>query len=342
MINIFLISFITAIIVRVGIEYLEKKYNIIKYNQHFAHKEQFKNRIFVTGGLSIFITLIFLNFLYNFESNYLILIFLIFIFILGLMSDINFKISATIRFIIIFILSIFIIYLNNLNLLDLKFKYVNEILNAYPLISILFTALCLSVLINGSNLIDGTHGLVTLFYIVTTVNLLIYFNFFILYSDLNNKLLISLIPVLILITLLNFKEKIFFGDSGSYFMGGLIGIFLITAYAKLKSSNPYYYANLLFYPSLEVLFSVIRKFIIYKNSLKPDKKHLHHLLFNQFTKKNNLQLSKIKTTLTIISFVIIFQFSALILNSSILLLILNIFIFSSIYIGGYIYLIKIK
>jgi UDP-N-acetylmuramyl pentapeptide phosphotransferase/UDP-N-acetylglucosamine-1-phosphate transferase len=330
-----------AIIVRNTIEYLEKKHNILKYNQNFAHKEKFKNKIFVTGGLSIFITFTSLNFLYNFEINYLILIYLILIFILGLMSDLNFRISATIRFLIILILSIFIIYLNKLNFLDLKFKYVNQILNTYPLISILFTALCLSVLINGSNLIDGTHGLVTLFYVATTINLLIYYNFFLFYSDLNNKLLISLIPILTLTTLLNFREKIFLGDSGSYFIGGLMGILIITSYMKLKNSNPYYYANLLFYPGLEVLFSIIRKFIIYKNPFKPDKKHLHHLIFNQYKKKNNLQSSKIKTTLTIICFIIIFQFLALFLNSS-MLLIFNIFIFTSIYTLGYIYLIRAK
>ena len=330
-----------AIIVRGTIEYLEKKHNILKYNQNFAHKERFRNKIFVTGGLCIFITFISLNFLYNFESNYLIFIYLILIFILGLMSDLNFRISAAIRFLIIFILSIFIIYINKLNLLDLKFKYLNHILNTYPLISILFTALCLSVIINGSNLIDGTHGLVTLFYVVTTINLLIYYNFFMFYSELNNKLLIALIPILTLTTLLNFKEKIFLGDSGSYFLGALIGIFIITSYEQLKNSNPYYYANLLFYPSLEVLFSIIRKFIIYKNPFKPDKKHLHHLILNKYKKRNNLQSSKIKTTLTIISFIIIFQFSALFLNSS-MLLIFNIFIFTSIYTIGYIYLIKTK
>lgn len=257
------------------------------------------------------------------------------------MSDLNFRISAAKRFLIIFILSIFIIYINKLNLLDLKFEYLNHILNTYPLISILFTALCLSVIINGSNLIDGTHGLVTLFYVVTTINLLIYYNFFMSYSELNNKLLISLIPILTLTTLLNFKEKIFLGDSGSYFLGALIGIFIITSYEQLKNSNPYYYANLLFYPSLEVLFSIIRKLIIYKNPFKPDKKHLHHLILNQYKKRNNFQSSKIKTTLTIISFIIIFQFLALFLNSS-MLLIFNIFIFTSIYTVGYIHLIKTK
>jgi UDP-GlcNAc:undecaprenyl-phosphate GlcNAc-1-phosphate transferase len=339
--NIILISCITSFIVRFVIQFLEKKYNILKYNYYFAHKEKFKNKIFVTGGLSIFITLIFLNFLYNFESNYLILTFLILIFTLGLISDLNFKISATVRFIIIFILTIFIIYLNKLNLLDLKFKYINQILNSYLLISVLFTALCLSVLINGSNLIDGTHGLVTLFYIVTTINLLIYLNFFLFYSVLNNQLLISLIPCLTLVTLLNFKEKIFFGDSGSYFMGALMGIFLITAYVKIKNSNPYYYANLVFYPSLEVLFSMIRKFIIYKNPFKPDKKHFHHLLFERYKKKNNLRLSKIKTTLTIILFVIIFQILALVFSGS-TVIIFNILIFTLIYVSSYIYLIKIK
>ena len=286
-----------AIIVRNTIEYLEKKHNILKYNQNFTHKERFKNKIFVTGGLSIFITFTSLNFLYNFEINYLILIYLILIFILGLISDLNLRISATIRFLIIFMLSIFVIYLNKLNFLNLEFKYVNQILNTYPLISILFTALCLSVLVNGSNLIDGTHGLVTLFYVSTTINLLIHYNFFIFYSDLNNKLLISLIPILTLTTLLNFREKIFLGDSGSYFIGGLMGILIITSYMKLKNSNPYYYANLLFYPSLEVLFSIVRKFIIYKNPFKPDKKHLHHLIFNQYKKKIIYNRQKLKQLL---------------------------------------------
>ena len=209
------------------------------------------------------------------------------------------------------------------------------------LVAVIFTSLCIVILINGFNFTDGVHGL-TILYAISTILLFNYFIYFILDYEfiLNNCIL--LIPILFAIYILNIKEKLFLGDSGSYFLAAVIGIMIINTTTNKNYSYPYVYACLLIYPCFEVFFSIIRKFYNNKNPLNADRKHLHHLLQYYFINNNNIKnnLKKIASGLLINIFVFLFGLISVYFYQNKYILIFNIFIFIFIYLISYYFLYK--
>ena len=120
--------------------------------------------------------------------------------------------------------------------------------------------------------------------------------------------------LLVIISVPNFFGKIFLGDSGSYVLGAIFGIILIDFANTNQNFSPYFIILLIWYPSYELLFSIIRRYKLRRKSYLPDVYHLHHLLF-EFLKKNT---SKKKSyvfqfyTSFIINF---FNFSIILLGS---------------------------
>ena len=95
---------------------------------------------------------------------------------------------------------------------------------------------------------------------------------------------ISMIYVFILILfvfLLNLTNQLYMGDSGSYLLGFSFSIFLITIYKFNQDISPFFIILLLWYPSYENLFSIIRKNIIKRSPMYPDAKHMHQLIYMQ-------------------------------------------------------------
>ena len=140
---------------------------------------------------------------------------------------------------------------------------------------------------------------------------------------------------------LNFKNKLFLGDSGSYILSLLIGFILINIYNSDRSISPFYIA-LLWYPCFENLFSILRKFNFNHSPLKPDNKHLHQLIFlylkMKFKISKNLANNLSSITINIVNLIIIFIASTM-YNHTLLQLFL-IFISSIIYVYFYIRILR--
>ena len=123
-----------------------------------------------------------------------------------------------------------------------------------------------------------------------------------------------LLSILSFLLLLNFSNKLFMGDGGAYSLSFLLGYILITIYNKNQIVSPYFIIVLLWYPCFENLFSILRKFLINKNPMKPDNSHLHHYLYMLIKKKLGLSnlLSNNLSSLMINSFnLFIFYFASL-------------------------------
>jgi len=102
----------------------------------------------------------------------------------------------------------------------------------------------------------------------------------------NNSLNLHILIILLLsLLILNFFNKLYLGDSGSYLIGFLIGYFLISVNLSFPIISPYFIALILWYPAFEILFSIIRKLNLKKSPFKPDNNHFHHLLFFFIKKK---------------------------------------------------------
>ena len=305
-----IINLVCYIIIIFLINLFISKSNFLKSHSGFMHQKFLNNSIPLTGGIFILLP-IFLLF-YNFYPYMIMSFFLLFL--LGLFSDLNILAKAKYRFLIQFIIiSMFVIF-TQLEVLPSRIEYIdNKFQNTFY--SYFFTVFCLMVLINGSNFIDGLNGLFLGYNIII---LLVLINLDLLgLVGINNESFYILLSILSFLLLLNFSNKLFMGDGGAYSLSFLLGYILITIYNKNQIVSPYFIIVLLWYPCFENLFSILRKFLINKNPMKPDNSHLHHYLYMLIKKKlglNNL-LSNNLSSLMINSFnLFIFYFASLNLN----------------------------
>jgi UDP-N-acetylmuramyl pentapeptide phosphotransferase/UDP-N-acetylglucosamine-1-phosphate transferase len=140
--------------------------------------------------------------------------------------------------------------------------------------------------INGANLIDGFNGLLTIHAIIILTILYYLANKFNL-----DHILIILFYILIILAfflILNFpRAKLFLGDGGAYYIGALISYFTILIARDANEISPFFFAILIYYIFLEVIFSVFRKIYEKKDPFLPDSKHLHMLIYYLIEKKFN-------------------------------------------------------
>ncbi len=232
------------------------------------------------GGFIIFITFYLLNYFYARESIYCelhIIVPSLLIIVIGIIDDIFGGVSAISRLITIFISSlIFVLFTKDLPVLHIS--YFGDIINDNYVIKILFYSLCLTALSNGLNMIDGMNGLSGFTSLSIIFCLLI-----IIYSfgvDKTSLISLSFLFLCILIFLFfNFPfGKIFIGNSGAYWIGWILGVSVIDTFSVLKL-NTWSAGVILFYPSMEVLFSIVRKLIQKKSPFVSDTEHLHLIVF---------------------------------------------------------------
>jgi UDP-GlcNAc:undecaprenyl-phosphate GlcNAc-1-phosphate transferase len=148
--------------------------------------------------------------------------------------------------------------------------------------------LCLIFITNGCNFIDGFNGLLIL-HTITILGILYFVNNFNSNNLYMHYIILFFISIFISLLIFNFpKAKIFLGDSGAYITGIILSITTIQISNLNQKITPFFFASLLFYIFFEVIFSFFRKTFIDKNSpFKPDKKHLHMLIFKSLNRGIN-------------------------------------------------------
>jgi UDP-N-acetylmuramyl pentapeptide phosphotransferase/UDP-N-acetylglucosamine-1-phosphate transferase len=267
--------------------FLVKNYNLLffkKTKDNEFYKPQafhFKSTPRI-GGFIIFIFLTtFLIMFYNKNIfSFQIIILGTFFFLLGFIGDLNINIKPEIRLFLMVVVSFFLIYFLDIRILNAQLSILNNLINSHKIISSIFVCLSLLFIINGCNFIDGFNGLLiihsiiilgTLYFINSQNSNVDYIKYSILFS----------IIVCFSVLFFNFpKAKIFLGDGGAYFLGSTISLIVIELSNLNKIISPFFFASILFYIFFEVFFSFFRKiFFLSSSPLKPDKKHLHMLLF---------------------------------------------------------------
>ena len=287
MLEIYVIFF--TLILILFLNYISQKKQFLidkKFNLHKSFAT--KNIVPITGGFALLISSLFFL---KFESQY-IKIFLILIFLIGFLSDINYLISPLKRLLLqILIVSIFInfdqIFINSIRIQ----AFDNLLTNIY--FKFFFTIFCFLVLMNGSNFMDGVNTLLVGYFLSLIVITLISIEKFNLPFDMFNlKVLMS---ILIVVILFNFFGKLISGDSGAYLISFITGYFLIELVDVSNRVSPYFVSCLLWYPAYECLFSIIRKIRIKKSAAEPDSRHLHQLILLFFKRKLNLRGNYLNT-----------------------------------------------
>ena len=285
----------------------------------------------LSGGL--FLIFIFLIFYLKLEI--ILVLHLLFIFLLGILSDIKSQITPILRLFLQALIVVSFVANNDLSINYTRILILDSIL-LNPYYNIIFVSFCIIILINGTNFIDGLNGLVITYYLSILI--------VIIYLYLNHSFIIKkngieiLIFSLVFLLILNLCNKLFLGDSGSYILGLFFGYFLISLYSLNSELSPFLIVLLLWYPCFETLFSMIRKFQLNKSPIFPDKNHFHQLLYYFLLRKLNFKKNITNNYASfIINFynIIIFALCTLdIYNSSyiIFLTIVNIFIYVFLYI----------
>ena len=145
--------------------------------------------------------------------------------------------------------------------------------------SIFLTVLCILLFLNALNMFDGIN-LQSLSYIFFILAIFLVKSFFL------HIVLITFIPLLLIIYL-NYKNKIFMGDSGIFLISIIISMLFILAY-KNNNINADEIFLLMMIPGLDMFRLFIQRILGKKNPFKSDRKHIHHLILNKFTYNKTL------------------------------------------------------
>jgi UDP-GlcNAc:undecaprenyl-phosphate GlcNAc-1-phosphate transferase len=274
------IFFIINFIFFIKIDLINKIINIYdKPNKVKIHKK----KISLAGGSIIFfnviIFLIFnkINFLNYFSSNVQLISFMILIvgfYLTGLYDD-KYDLSPLTRILIMTLTLFIILTLNDfLQIKKLDFSYYNKVYFLGNL-SILFTIFSVLIFTYSLNMFDG----INLQSITYSIFIFLIFLFVSKFSLLSLVIIICLFFLLIL----NYRNKIFLGDSGIYLLAGIISYIIIYEY---NSYNKFFSIDNIFIimmvPGFEFIRLFIQRIIKRKHPFLGDKKHLHHLLANKF------------------------------------------------------------
>ena len=248
--------------------------------------------ISISGGVGIYLSFLIL-FLYLFLSAqnfyYEYLSFCTMFFILGFFDDININFRPKFRLLSMIIILIFLVTSNEFYIENSGIAFLDRFLQI-DIFALFFVCLCFLFIVNGSNLIDGYNGLLSIHTLIILANLF-FINYFSNNSDLAFIIFCGIVIVAVFLKYNIPRATVFLGDSGSYLLGTFIAISTIKTSIAIPIISPFYFCILLFYLFFEVFFSFIRKIIIEKRSpLFPDKKHLHMLLYKFLIKKNKNKL----------------------------------------------------
>ena len=287
--------------------FLKKKYidQIISRSSHSSIATR-------SGGISIFTTLFILSIIFYLDGkvlfDYSYLIPLSLLFMVGLYDDIN-SVDYKLKF-IFQIIAAKIIIDNGLIIDNLHgFAGIYEISRVAAQI---LTVFIIVAIINSINFIDGIDGLaisIVIFFVCG-------FEFFALeqtsYKNLSAILISSILPLFYF----NFRNnnKVFLGDSGSLFLGGIVSIYVIKILTNNYIIKPEYdihkilfVISILFYPIIDIIRVFFLRLYKGKSPFKPDKNHIHHLLLERVGRNHiYVTILILMTSLSIIMLNLIF------------------------------------
>lgn len=257
----------------------------------------------LTGGIIVFLNIIFLVFFLIIEKSYLnklnifydfydFLIFFISIiifFLLGFFDD-KYKISSIKRlFFMIPVLLIVVTYSNDLLIKEVRLSFIENFFYLYNITSIVWTIVCFLLFINALNMFDGINCQVGIYSL---------FICFIFLS--NNYFVLFFIVILISLgffLLMNQKNKAFLGDSGTYLLAFIFAYFFV----KLYNQNAFIYADqiviFMLVPGLDLIRLFVLRIFKGKSPFAADRNHLHHIVLS----RNSLLVSNVKILSLIIA-----------------------------------------
>tara|TARA_B100001287_G_C22567984_1_gene474828 strand:- start:56 stop:952 length:897 start_codon:yes stop_codon:yes gene_type:complete len=261
-----------------------------------------------TGGLILSFVTLFIIFVSDFENNYLnqILSYGVLIMLAGFIDD-KYTLTPGVK-ILTQAIPIFFLIEQGLFLRDIGiYSYIGIIeLGSFAKI---FTFLCCMLIVNSFNYSDGMDGILAL---NAAISLLFMLLLVILFgSGEGIDFFIFLIISLILFAFFNLNflkgNKIFLGDSGSNLLGFICSFSCVYLY-NVEKIQPSLVIWIIAFFVYEFLCVNINRLIYSKKVFKPGRDHIHYILKDKLSVKNNNIL------LIICCFNMFFNFFGLIVN----------------------------
>jgi UDP-GlcNAc:undecaprenyl-phosphate GlcNAc-1-phosphate transferase len=262
-----------------------------------------KKKTSLLGGSIFLINIFFLIFIINsnltdirffIDDKYFISFFLpiLFIFFVGLYDD-KFSLNPYLKFFLISLILVIVTNLdNNFVIKELYFKTLNFSLSL-GIFSSFFTILCILLFVNALNMFDGINLQVGIY-------LTILLFFFIINQIFLNLSLFLFIP-LISFLYLNYKNKLFLGDSGTHVLAFIISYIIIKQYNydlfKISAEQIFI---LMMIPGLDMFRLFIQRLCKSNNPFMPDRNHIHHYFLNKFSYKYSFLIIQLLILLPII------------------------------------------
>ncbi len=267
--------------------FIAKTFNI--YDVPDKIRKFHKSVVPITGGIFIFINIslyfIVQVFLFQktlfFEEIDLIFIYLLFtslFFLLGFIDD-KLDINSNFKFFLTSIFIICILFLDpTLIITKVKFSFISFDLNIF---SIPWTIVCFLLFINAFNMFDG-FNLQSATY---SAFLLIVLAF---QSQGDYLIFLILIPI-IFFGFLNYSNKSFMGDGGTYLISFIIACLFIKLYNQENIKFVDEIVCLMIIPGIDLMRLFVQRIILYRRSpFSADRHHLHHYFLNNFSKNKSL------------------------------------------------------
>ena len=307
-INILITMFISTMLILI----FQKIFISKKYIDEITGRSSHNVIATRSGGIAIYVSIFIISVFYYVSGftifDYSLLVPLSLLMFLGLYDDIN-NIDFKLKFIFQIIAAKIII--DNGLIID-NFHGLFGIFELNRVIAQLFTIFIVVAIINSINFIDGIDGL-AISIIILFILLFESFSYEITpFKNFSIILLSSLAPMYYF----NFKNKnkIFLGDSGSLFLGGVVSIYVIFTLTNNYIIKPEYdmhkiafVISILFYPIVDIIRVFIIRVSKNKSPFIADKNHLHHILLKKINKH-------FLVVTLIISISILFVISAQIIN----------------------------
>ena len=280
---IFIISF--QLILNISFIFIWKLPFLRKYHSVYSAEQKIHNGFVPRlGGLTLILTLGIVHIFsilpaiwkFTFPNLFLSLFPLIFI---TFLEDTYNNILPQARLFFIFVSSILVFIFMSFKLPVIDIPMISNLFIDHPWLLIIFLIIAMVGMVNAFNFIDGVNGLL-LFNFIS-----IFYCLKLMAIEVNDFEWVGLLNILIILSLtqltFNFpKAFIFAGDLGAYSFGMMISVLVIIFFGQYPEFLTWQASLILFYPSCELLFTIIRRFLSKKNPFNADRLHLHQLIFD--------------------------------------------------------------
>tara|TARA_B110000459_G_scaffold203900_1_gene262551 strand:- start:3735 stop:4673 length:939 start_codon:yes stop_codon:yes gene_type:complete len=282
--------------------FIQKIFIHYKKFDDFNHRSSHKNLATRTGGIGVFVTLLFISLYFYFNKivlfDYSLFIPLSIMFIVGVYDDF-FNADFKMKFLLQIIVAKIII---NQGYVITNYYGLFGLYEVPWILAQISTVFVFLIIVNAINFIDGIDGLA----ISQVLKTLLLIEFFSLQQTDLSPLIYLFIASLIPLYFFNLKNnnKVFLGDSGSLFLGTLVSISLFYVLGNEYRFKPNFQVNktlfsvaVIFYPLVDLLRVFILRIKDGKSPFIADQRHIHHLLLNKLTKSH----------ISIFSFIVILE-----------------------------------